>query len=207
MKRVMAESAAEKFLSKKLNVAKSQLVKKFEDIKLSPPFYLKIISNDALHKSNIGAVKKVSNKSEIASSFNELISIAKKNKLRLEGILVQEEVKGHEFILGIKKDNVFGHIVLLGTGGILTELYEDVAMRKCPISKSDAEEMIEELKTRKLFEGFRGIKINKKELVDSLVKLSSIPKNHPNIEELDINPYILNEKQGVVADARIVFSK
>jgi hypothetical protein len=75
----------------------------------------------------------------------------------------------------------------------------------CPITQQDAEEMINELKAKKLLLGFRGEKpANMKILKNALVTASRIPEKHKDIEELDINPFIINDKTGKVADARII---
>ena len=126
---------------------------------------------------------------------------------QLEGILVQEKIQGRECIIGIKKDPAFNHVILFGLGGTLTEIFEDISIRKCPISLKDAEEMIDELKSSKLFEEYRGEKVNTSLLQKTLVKISQIPQKYKNIQELDINPFIINEKVGKVADARIIFSQ
>ena len=198
---------AEKFLSKFIPIAKNQLVKKAEDIKIKPPMVLKIISDQALHKSDIGGVRIIKREEDLQEEFNDLLKIAKRRLLKLDGILVQEFYEGEQLIIGIKKDPVFNHIILFGVGGIFTEVFNDTSIRKCPITKEDAQEMIDELRARKIFYGFRGKKLNIEFLKKILVKVSEIPLKHKKIEELDINPFILNDKSGKVVDARIVFGK
>ena len=119
--------------------------------------------------------------------------------------MVQKFVEGENLIIGIKKDEVFNHVILFGVGGIFTEIIDDISIRKCPINKHDAKEMIDELRARKIFYGFRGKKLNVELLKRILIKVSEIPNKHKDIEELDINPFILNEKDGKVVDARITF--
>ena len=205
-KKVFNEYKADKFLSKFIPVAKSQLVNSSGEIKLKFPFFLKIISNDTLHKTDIDGVKLINNKEELDIKFNYLISIAKRKKIKLDGILAQEKIEGQQLIIGIKKDSIFAHVVLLGLGGVFTEIFEDISIRKCPINKTDAQEMIDELKAREIFYGFRGKKLNIEFLKKTLIKVSEIPLKHKDIQELDINPFILNEKNGKVADSRIVFA-
>jgi succinyl-CoA synthetase beta subunit len=203
---ILNDYKAEKFLSKHIPVAKSQLVKRGEEIRLKTPLVLKIISDQALHKTDIGGVKIVKSEMELTDSFNSLLSIAKRRRLKLDGVLVQEFHSGEQLIIGIKKDPVFGHVILFGLGGIFTEVLEDTSIRKCPISKFDALEMINELKAAKIFHGFRGKKLNLEILVKTLVAVSKLPEKHKKIKELDINPFMLNDKKGVVVDARIVFN-
>ena len=160
---------SQQLISKFINVPKSQLIHSIKDLKIKAPLVLKIVSPDAIHKTEIGGVIIVHRKEEIESSFNELVSTARKNKLSLKGILAQEFVEGQQLIIGLKKDPTFNHVILFGLGGIFTELLDDVSIRKCPITKDEAQDMISELKSRKLFEGFRNIQLNTNALKESLV--------------------------------------
>ena len=198
---------SEKFLSKYLPVSKSQLVKKVSQIKIMAPLVLKIISPDALHKSDINGVRIVQHDEDVEREFNDLIKISKRLRLNLEGIMVQKFTDGEKLIIGIKKDATFGHIILFGLGGIFTEVLDDTSIRKCPITEHDAEEMISELRASKIFYGFRGKKYNLETLKKSLVSVSKIPLKYKKISELDINPFILNEYEGRVVDARIIWEK
>ena len=127
---------------------------------------------------------------------------AKKHKIKLEGILVQDYHKGHELLIGLKKDPIFGHVIVLGLGGIFTEVLKEVSIRKCPITEHDAEDMIDELRLKEIFFA-RGKKINLKILKERLITVSHLQKYH--LAELDINPLIINEKEAIVVDARIRF--
>ena len=206
--KALTEPKAEQLLSKYLSVANSILTKKPEEaIKFAKtyPVMLKLISPQALHKTEVKGIRKVDNEEELVKEFNDLIATAKKRRLKLEGILVQEHVTGVETIIGLKNDPTFGHVILFGIGGVFVELLKDVSFRVCPITPQDAEEMINELKAKELLFGFRGEKpVNMKLLKNALVIASKIPEKHPDIEELDINPFIINDKTGKVTDARII---
>ena len=206
--KTLTEPKAEQLLSKYLPVANSKLVKKPEEaVKFAKtyPVMLKLISPQALHKTEVKGIRKIECEEKIIKEFNDLLAIAKKKRLQLEGILVQEHVKGVETIIGLKNDPTFGHVILFGIGGVFVELLKDVSFRVCPITTQDAEEMINELKAKELLFGFRGEKpVNLKLLKNALVTASRIPQKHPQIEELDINPFIINDKTGKVADARII---
>jgi succinyl-CoA synthetase beta subunit len=206
-KKVLSGFQAEKFLSKYLPVSIAQLVSSLKEIKIKVPLVLKIISKDALHKSDIGGVKIIKSQSEIKTAFNELMQIVKKRRINLEGIMVQKFAEGERLIIGIKKDPVFNHVILFGLGGIFTEVLDDTSIRKCPISIKDANEMISELKASKIFSGFRGKTLALPVLKKALVSVSKIPEKHKDLSELDINPFMLNERAGTVVDARIVFEK
>ena len=160
-KEVWTEYKAEEWLRKYLPVAKHVLCKKPEDVlkaikKFRYPVVLKLVAKDLIHKSDMGAVQIVKNAEELEKKMAFLISSAKKHKLKTEGILLQEFVDGHQVIIGIKKDQTFGHCVMLGLGGIFVEILKDITFRMCPITEEDAEEMINELQGKKILEGYRG---------------------------------------------------
>ena len=204
---VLDSHKSQQLISKFINTPKSQILHSIKELTIKAPLVLKIISLDAIHKTEIGGVSIVHHENEIEKEFNNLILIARKNKLSLKGILAQEFIEGQQLIIGLKKDATFNHVILFGLGGIFTELLNDVSIRKCPISKEEAQGMINELKSRKLFEGFRNIQLNTNTLKESLVAISKIPQKHKNIKELDINPFILNNKEGKAVDVRIVIEK
>ncbi|MBW2986655.1 acetate--CoA ligase family protein [Candidatus Woesearchaeota archaeon] len=208
--KALTEPKAEELLSKYLPIAKSILVKKPEDgqkFAKQYPVMLKLISPQALHKTEVNGIRKADSAEELEAEFNDLVSVAKKKKLKLEGILVQEHVEGVETIIGLKNDPTFGHVVVFGIGGVFVELLKDVSFRVCPITEKDAESMIEELKAKELLFGFRGSKpVNLKILKNAIVAVSKIPEKYPQIQELDINPFMINDKAGKVADARIIMN-
>jgi len=208
-KGVYTEVETEAVLKKFVPVAKNVLVRSLKDAeqaarKIKFPLVLKIISKKALHKTELKGVRIVHNKSGLEREFMDLMKIVKKRKLPLEGVLVQEYVEGEYVILGLKKDPVFGHVLAFGIGGVYTELLHDVSFRVCPISHKDAEDMIDDLRMKKLLEGFRGVKVNKIVLMKTMVQVSKIPLKYPDIKEMDINPFVINSKEGKVVDARMV---
>ncbi len=208
MKReVLNAYESHKFISRAVAVPETQLVRKVSEITIKCPLVLKIVSEQAVHKTEIGGVKLVHHQTEISESFDELLSIAKNNKIKLEGILVQEFVEGQQLIIGLKKDETFGQVILIGVGGIFAELLNDVAVRKCPITLEDSKSMIDELKTSKLFYNFRNISLNTTLLKKTLVDISNFAQKHKEIVEMDINPYILNSTNGLAVDTRIVLEK
>lgn len=198
---------SQELISKYVDVPETQVINSLKDLKIKAPLVMKIISSEITHKTEVGGVVIVHRDNEIESAFNELIFNSKKNKLKLKGILVQKFVEGTQLIIGLKKDAVFGDVILFGIGGVFTELLDDVSIRKCPINLDEAGEMIYELKSRKLFEGFRNIKLNTELLKQTIVEVSKIPQKHKNIQELDINPYILNSREGCAVDVRVVLKK
>ncbi|MBD3361777.1 acetyl-CoA synthetase [Candidatus Woesearchaeota archaeon] len=185
-----------------LPVVDHQVVKHIEDVKQDFPMVLKIVSDKISHKTDVNGVRIVKDEKELKKEFASMMKI--KN---VKAILAQKFVEGTEVIIGLKKDAAFGHALMFGIGGVMVELLKDVSFRICPISKKDAEEMINELKAKKLLIGFRGKEpVNLSLLKKCLVQASEIPKKYPYLKELDINPLIINEKKALVVDARMDFS-
>ena len=197
---------AENFVKDYVHVAKSVVVKKSaEAVKAAKqvgyPLVLKIISKHAIHKTEVGGVKVVQNEAELVGSMAEMAK--RVQKLKPEGFLLQEFVDGQELIVGIKNDKTFGHVIMLGMGGIFVEAIRDVTFRVCPVSEEDAVSMINDLKFKKILQGLRGKKpVNMKLLADTVVKLSKLPLKK-KLEEMDINPLIVNDKNIKAVDVRI----
>jgi len=115
------------------------------------------------------------------------------------------EEKGVEIIIGLIQDSTFGLSIMCGVGGIYTELYEDVSFRVIPIDRYDAEQMIEEIKGKKLLEGFRNIPANKQLVIDLLLKVSKLGTElDDRIDQMDLNPVFVYEKSLCVVDAKLI---
>lgn len=210
MKReVLTEEKAEALLSKHVPIAKNAFTRSLHDAVVFSknakfPLVLKLISPKALHKSDVGGVIIVRSHDELVDKYEALVSLAARKKLPLKGILVQEYIEGRQFVIGIQNDATFGHVLMVGLGGIFVEILKDVVFRVCPITHDDADDMLNELKNKAILEGVRGEKaVNKKVLKNVLVECSKLPEKY-HIQELDINPFILNHRVGKVVDARIV---
>lgn len=168
------------------------------------PIILKLSSEKLIHKTETNSIVKVINKEHLVTVLNDFKKTAKRFKISEYKFFVQEYVSGIEILLGIKKDETFGHVIVLGMGGIFVELLKDLQFRVIPLEKKDIEDMISQLKNKKILEGFRCLpKPNKKLLIDSVISLSKIIKDHPEILELDINPLICNEKECKAVDVRL----
>lgn len=178
-------------LLKKYNLPSAK--SKFYDIteKIKFPVVLKV--EGILHKTEEGAVKIISNKLELENFTKKF----KKN------ILMQEFIKGNEVIVGSKKDLQFGNVIMFGLGGIFVEVLKDISFRICPVNKKDALDMIKEIKGFKVLQGYRGEKANINKIADIIVKTSNLVEKE-NIEELDFNPIIVNNKEAKIVDAKII---
>jgi len=178
--------------------------------KIGYPVVMKINSPDVIHKTDIGAVKlNLNSDEEVYHAFEEIFLNVRKYipNSYIKGIDVYEMVTdAKEVILGINYDLTFGHMLMFGLGGIYVELLKDVSFRIVPISsREEAHKMIYETKGGKILDGIRGEKpYDKEDVVDKILRLSKLVEDFPQIKEIDINPYAVRHKGGVVLDARII---
>ncbi|MCZ7394822.1 MAG: acetate--CoA ligase family protein [Candidatus Methanoperedens sp.] len=172
---------------------------------IGTPVAMKISSPDIPHKSDVGGVALNVRREDVPTTYNEIMSRIKKAApgAHIEGILVQQMASpGQEVIVGLKKDAQFGHAIMFGLGGIFVEVYKDVSFRVTPIDKSDALEMISEIKGYPILKGIRGKKpVDIEAIAGVLVSVSDLAEKE-NIIELDVNPLIVNESGAIAVDAR-----
>lgn len=172
---------------------------------------LKIVSDDILHKTDVGGVMLDVNSLDAGLKYNEIIKKVKHYapKAKIDGVLMMEMASGFnfEFILGSNKDSSLGNVIMVGLGGILVEILKDVTFGLAPICKNDAHKMLGMIKANKIFGGIRNIPpLDSAALIECLGRLSQFVTDFPQIKELDINPLLVLERgKGVkVLDARIV---
>jgi len=184
------------------------VVKEKKDVSsLNPrfPVALKVCSSKILHKTDVDGVRlNIGSMDELLSVFEDF-----KNRFPEERFLVDEMVdKGVEAIVGLVQDPTFGLCIMCGVGGVFTELYQDVSFRVVPIDPADTDEMIAELKGKKLFEGFRNMKVDRKAFRDLLMKVSRIGEELIDVvDQMDLNPVFLYEKGYCVVDAKVVLKE
>jgi len=173
------------------------------------PVVMKILSPQISHKSDIGGVKvNLNSKKDVENSFFDITTRIRNimPTAYIYGVLIQEMIpKGKEVIMGITKDPQFGHMIMFGLGGIYVEVLKDISFRIVPLSREDAHEMIRETKTFPLLRGVRGEAEADIEAIEkSLLLLSQMAVDFPQIIEADINPLLVkNRGEGSVAiDAR-----
>ena len=168
------------------------------------PIAIKILSDKFLHKTEIGGVElNINSIDGLISSYKKLSSLS--DKLKIEDnekqFLMQKMENGlAEIILGYRVDELVGPIVIVGSGGIMSEVYNDKSVRMAPVEFEDAMEMIGEVKSLIRIKGFRGLpKADTKLLAETIVKISQLA-NVKEIKEAEINPMIIKEGQeGLVA--------
>ncbi|MBR9707192.1 MAG: acetyl-CoA synthetase [Candidatus Diapherotrites archaeon] len=171
------------------------------------PVVMKVVSKDIIHKTDAGCVVTgVESRTTAKAAFKEIVDNAKKfnRKAVVDGVDVEKTRSGRELIVGGKQDPQFGPIVLFGLGGVFVEAFEDFSIRLAPVSKSEAREMIKELRGSKVLGAFRGQKpVDVTKLVDVIVKASELMAKEP-VVELDINPLMATDKKVTAVDARVV---
>lgn len=175
------------------------------------PVILKIFSPEIPHITEVGGIKKnIRSKECLKRSWQDLNSLMKNKGLdkKLEGFLIQEQVSGVELVIGMKRSNEFGPVVMFGLGGVLVEVLKDVSFGVTPISKKEAKKMIKSIKAFKLLKGFRHYpKVDLDKVVDIIISISKLSLENENIKEIDLNPVIANDKKALVVDTSILYEK
>lgn len=175
--------------------AKWKVVSEHEDLlKFSFPYYLKVDSSG--HKTDLGGVVRCYDLEDAHRKLQDLHKRFPKNKL-----VIQESVDGIEMIVGVKRDDVFGKLLMVGFGGIFAEVKRDVSFRAFPVTGKDIKEMILELEGKGVFRA-RGKRYDLVSLVDLIQRVVLISEKK-DFEELDLNPVIVGEVKSLVVDARV----
>jgi acetyl-CoA synthetase (ADP-forming) len=152
---------------------------------------------------------RIQSEEEAARAFDEIARALRENepKARFEGVTVERMVEGGvETIVGMTRDPSFGPVVLFGLGGVTVELLRDVSLRVAPLTDTDADEMLREIRGFQLLEGYRGAPpVNQASLRDILHRVSLLALENPEIGELDLNPVLAfaGETPAVALDARL----
>jgi len=200
----LPEAKAKELLKKRGILTTNFLVPhrtELENLPLSYPLAVKVSSPKILHKTEVGGVfLDVATSEELVARYDQI-----REKFPDADVLVESmEPNGPEVIVGLLRDRDFGICLMFGMGGVMAELYKDVSFRRLPISKQDAEEMLEETKASAFFEGFRGFVADREAVLDLLQKVSQLGMENQDLEQLDLNPVILRSKGYVVVDAKMI---
>ena len=169
------------------------------------PVVLKLMAEDIVHKSDVGAVKlNLKSKDEVEQAFEELMKIPSQSEKKIS----VQKMAGEpitELIIGMTTDAQFGPALMFGIGGILVELLEDVSFRIAPVTEYDCNEMIREIKGFPILDGYRGKpKADIDAIVDTLMKISDLVVKNEEIYEMDLNPVFIYENGLICVDARII---
>jgi acetyl coenzyme A synthetase (ADP forming)-like protein len=202
-----------------IRIARSALVHSAEEAKrvarhLKYPLALKIASPDILHKSDVGGLAVgIENDTELETEYNHIMDNVGRfmPQAMIWGMSVQEMIGGaREIIIGVNKDPQFGHLLLFGLGGIYVEVLKDVSFRIAPVSVEDAKQMVTEINTYALLRGVRGQPgADIDAIVDTILRVSQMVTDFPEIIEMDINPLMVLDKGkgAVAADVRITIGE
>jgi len=180
--------------------------------KIGFPVVAKVVSADILHKSDIGGVVlNINSTADVKKAFNDITARVKKlkNKPKLEGILIAQQVKAElELVVGASLDAEMGPVVLFGTGGVDIELMKDVALAGAPLDEADAKELISRTKAGVKLKGYRGKPaLHEASAVKAIVGLSNLMADAgTRIASIDVNPFLINTKTGVAVDGLIVLN-
>jgi acyl-CoA synthetase (NDP forming) len=175
------------------------------------PVVLKILSKDVLHKSDVGGVAVgIKNLRQVGESYDSIMSSVTRNnpEADIQGVSVQRMADpGVEVIIGASTDPQFGHVIMFGMGGTLVEILQDVSLRLVPLTPRDAREMVREIKSFQLLQGYRGTEPSDvSKLEEAILNLSGFLELHPEIREVDMNPVFCYPKGILAVDARIIIN-
>ncbi len=162
----------------------------------------KVCSPEILHKTDLGGVVLNLKPEDVLEAVERL-----RSKFPGQRILIEEQSNflSSEFIIGAIVDPVFGASIMVGAGGILTEIYRDVSFRLAPCSLEEASRMLDELILSPIFEGYRGIGIDKKELAGIVSKVSRlISQMGERFSQMDINPIVYTGEKWIALDAKLI---
>lgn len=172
---------------------------------LGAPVVAKLCGDHIAHKTERGLVRLGLADAEAAAQATQELLDAARPEDEATGVLVAPMLSGsRELIAGIATDPQFGHTVLLGLGGVLAEAIADVTVRLVPITRVDAEEMIEDLRSQALLGEFRGEPaVDRTSVVDVLLGLSAAAESTPGLVSADLNPLIVHEGRAIGVDALV----
>ncbi|MBN2216546.1 MAG: acetate--CoA ligase family protein [Pirellulales bacterium] len=175
---------------------------------------MKVMSADVVHKYDAGGVVlNVQGGEHARQTYDKIIEniAATLPEAKVDGILIEAMApKGVEVILGASRDERFGPLMMFGLGGTMVEVFKDVSFRLAPMWEISAERMVRQIRSFKVLDGFRGNPpADIDAIVDTLLRLSELVCNHPEVSELDINPLIVHAQgQGCsVADSRVMLRR
>ncbi|MGI9384349.1 MAG: acetate--CoA ligase family protein, partial [Methyloligellaceae bacterium] len=180
---------------------------------LTPPFALKVISPDILHKSDVGGV--ALGLQDLVAVRQAIADMSAKPGIRdaqVEGFLVEEMAQpGHEIVIGALNDPHFGPVIMAGLGGVFVEILQDVAFRICPITEREARSMLQALRGWPVLEGARGRPgADIDAIVNILLNLGGadglLMAHGDALAEVDLNPVIVDSDGAVAVDARFVLA-
>jgi 3-hydroxypropionyl-CoA synthetase (ADP-forming) len=211
--RVITEESSKEILSEYgIKVPKYALVTSSDEAvqkskEIGFPLVAKIVSPDILHKTDVGGVKVgLSSEDEVKKAFDDMFNRLKE-KFDVKGVLLEKMVpKGVELIVGLQNDSQFGPSIMVGLGGIYTELFKDVSFRVLPVTKNEAAKMLESLRGKDILKGFRGsTPVDLDMLSEAIVNIGTLGVDMAGkYESIDFNPVVVYPDSYYVVDAKII---
>lgn len=178
--------------------------------KVGFPLVMKMTSKTTSHKTDVGGVRVgIRDEAALAAEYDDLMARLEKAGLieGLEGVLIQEMVSGsREMVCGIAEDPQYGSMMMFGLGGVFVEVLKDVVFRMAPLTDMDARDMVSGVKSKALLAGARGTApVMPGRIEETLMRLSALVTDFPEVAELDINPLIVKDVDGepVAVDGRL----
>jgi 3-hydroxypropionyl-CoA synthetase (ADP-forming) len=211
--RVITEESSKDILSEYgIKVPKYALVTNCDEAvqkskEIGFPLVAKIVSPDILHKTDVGGVKVgLSSEDEVKKAFDDMFNRLKE-KFDVKGVLLEKMVpKGVELIVGLQNDSQFGPSIMVGLGGIYTELFKDVSFRVLPVTRNEAAKMLESLRGKDILKGFRGsTPVDLDMLSEAIVNIGTLGMDMAGkYESIDFNPVVVYPDSYYVVDAKII---
>ncbi|MBX3519175.1 MAG: acetate--CoA ligase family protein [Xanthobacteraceae bacterium] len=181
---------------------------------LKPPYVLKVVSDEVVHKSDFGAVKVgLKDLAAVERALTEINAALDAKRIGARRWLIEEmAAPGIEVVVGGVVDPEFGPMIMTGLGGVFVEVMKDVAFRICPITRADAAEMLSELRGAALLHGARGrAPVSTDAVIDVLLKIGGenglLTNSADEIAEIDINPLLVTSDAATAVDARFILQK
>jgi 3-hydroxypropionyl-CoA synthetase (ADP-forming) len=211
--KVITEESAKEILSEyEIRVPRYALVTNADEAvnkakELGYPLVAKIVSPQILHKTDVGGIRVgLKSEAEVRQTFEDLYTRLSK-QYKVKGVLLERMVtQGIELIVGLQNDSQFGPVIMVGLGGIYTEIFKDVVFRILPITNAEATSMIEDLRGKQILKGFRGAEpIDIEMLSNALVKIGRLGTDMAAYyESIDFNPVIVYPNDYYVVDAKMI---
>ena len=175
------------------------------------PAVLKIVSPDISHKTDVGGVElNLADVAAVITAYDRMTdSVARKQpQARIEGVTVQPMItasRGIELLLGATRDNIFGPVVMVGSGGVTAEIQSDAAMQLPPLSERRIAAMLRDLRIAPILEGYRGRPgVNLPKLTETILAFSYLVEDRPELQAIEINPLLATTDTVIALDARVI---